>query len=280
MLFIFSYIGLSEEDWSFSGIIAGITFIICIGPLSKMPDHFTLFYNSMLGMIFGGLITSLIMKFLLPFDFKKLLVSSIGSLASIYISSFDIIRDTVNGKSDSFNEMDTAWKQLRNATVQYTDLLRDLKWDMLFLDKRLNNPVINEDAVSYIYRNFISLFFILKFIGNVRLDSNIEKFVNEAINLTSMLHADWNRLLSGTQISDMKILEEKASVLWKECENIIENEASYSTQRVDKRNLLYQEIFLYDLTSLIKKIIDMLKLFMDNPEFIRDMNTKESVKLS
>lgn len=269
ILFVFSYIGLGEEDWSAIGINGGITFIICIGPLAGMPEHYSLIMKSTAGMIFGGLMATLIMKFVLPVNLRHMLEVSIGGLASIYIKGFDIINGIVTGKTDSFDEMDETWTSLRRLTSGYIDLLRDLKWDMLFLDKRFNNPALDEDAVYYIYRNFVSVFFILKFMGGDGLNRNIEKSVGEAMNLLNMVHDNWKNLLKGDAVSDIGTLEEKSSMLWRECENLLEKETADKAAAIDRKGLLYQEIFLYDLSSLIRKMIDVIRLFMDSPELIK-----------
>lgn len=273
ILFVFSYVGLGEEDWSSIGVNGGITFIICIGPLAGMPEHYSLILKSTAGMIFGGLLAALIMKFVFPVNLRRMLEVSMGGLALVYIKGFDIINGIITGKTGSFDEMDETWKSLRRLTSGYIDLLRDLKWDMLFLDKRLNNPALDEDAVYYIYRNFVSVFFILKFIGSDGLNRNIEKSVDEAMNLLNMLHADWKNLLKGETISDIGTLEEKSYMLWRECEDLLEKETADRVVTIDKKGLLYQEMFLYDLSSLIRKMIDVIRLFMDRPEFIKELRS-------
>jgi hypothetical protein len=107
------------------------------------------------------------------------------------------------------------------------------------------------------------------------MNINIETSLRKAMSLLMRLHEEWNSLVTGGKSGDISSIGEESIELWRDCENTLRLEIAAKGYASDGKNLLYDEIFLFDLCAQIRKIADVLRLFMDNPELANSVREGE-----
>jgi uncharacterized membrane protein YgaE (UPF0421/DUF939 family) len=162
ILFLCSYVGLGDEDWSYVGLTAGLCFILCLGAAEGGLQAFGVAVLRIKGVVAGGMTAAVVMKFLFPFDYHKRMGELRRELLLLYERSIAVTEEVVTGGNVTGEEIQALRMEMRKVSIEYVSLISDASWDRLQFMRKRRTMEVEANSVRSLYRHFFSILSVCK----------------------------------------------------------------------------------------------------------------------
>jgi len=180
MLFLFSYIGLGDEEWSYSGVTAGICFVLCISVALSQQDSGAAVLHRVEGVILGGIIAALVVRFLFPTDYRSKMKTIEAELYGRYRKCIDLCTASLQCCDINEKEFLELKSGLRDLTKRYRELIMDYLMDRMPPMSVRNYYCVKAETILDIFRGFVSMFHVLRHIS-IPPDSLMNKLLSDLL---------------------------------------------------------------------------------------------------
>jgi|GEM_PF-2209653 len=162
LLFMFSYIGFGDEEWSYSGVTSGICFVLCINLALMHQDSMTAVLNRVEGVVLGGIIAAAVTRFLFPTDYQGKMKILETELSAFQGTCIEVCGACLEGTSADEEEFLALKTRLRELTKRYRELVMDYLLDRMPPAPARQHHCERTEIMLDIYRDIVSLFYSLR----------------------------------------------------------------------------------------------------------------------
>lgn len=259
VILLFSYIGLGEEDWHYTGLTAGLCFILVVGSISPGEQIPAAALRRLAGVLLGGLTAALVVKFVFPFDYRKKLAALQKRLLTLCRASLDALGEKIAGGGGDKDEINNLRREMRDTSLEFVSLSRFIAWDRIRNFRRRRYYSKLSQLVLNIYRNFFPLF------ATTRRLLPAEKEIPLRSRIAAILSAlsrELGKETAATQGDASFTLNELRKQVTDSIRELNEIEASTppGSDREHRTELFFfTRVFLYHTRILIDDLSNMMK---------------------
>jgi uncharacterized membrane protein YccC len=247
LLFVFSYTGLGDEEWSYVGVAAGICFVLSTSVVLSNQESMTVVLHRVEGVVIGGVIAAVVTRFLFPTDYLGRMKKMESELSAIHGRCMEMCAASLEGPAVREKDFLAEKARLRELTKRYRELAMDF-----LLDRMPPAPIKQlyhekTETMLDMYRGIVSLFYALRHI-TIPPFSRIREPVGELLEeLRKLFHGMDENLQSGFD-------ESRFSGALSRAREALSKDSGASCDGgqpvFSRESVLYLDVFLRDMSIL------------------------------
>ncbi|MHC9538028.1 MAG: FUSC family protein [Vulcanimicrobiota bacterium] len=247
LLFVFSYIGLGDEEWSYIGVAAGICFVLSTSVALSNQESMTVVLHRVEGVVIGGVIAAVVTRFLFPMDYPGKMKIIESELSAIHRRCIETCAASLEGAAVSEKDFLAQKAGLRELTKRYRELIMDYLLDRMPTAPIKQLYLEKAETMLHIYRGIVSLFYALRHI-TLPPFSRIRKPLGELLGeLRKLFPGMEGNLQSGFDESGFSV------ALFRSREALSEDDRASCDDGqpvFSRESFLYIDVFLRDISIL------------------------------